>query len=244
MPRYLRPRRLRRKSKRPIVRKRRFGKKKNRVSSMRSRNLISADQYFTKFKYSDVNTRVLSSVSPTTFSTGRIIRGNDIWDPLSTSGAVPVSGFNQVFGPGGSLTGMYQQWIVHASKIVIEIVNNNGNTSLDCSLYPISETQSTATLDGPEQPYVVNRLCGTSAGNNKIVMKSYMTTKKLFAIKDLADELTFRGTSQTSPTTLWDWAIDVLGSSSTTPTYDFCVKRTITYYVEGLKRNIATISSQ
>lgn len=246
MPRYYRKRQYRRKrSYKPrYKRNRRFKSKYRRQTSMISRNAIAPDIAFTKLKYTVTdNYTALPSPSATlatNFSNGRLYRGNDVYDPQSTSGTVSATGFQQWCDQ----TGLYQEFVVHASKIKVEIINL-ATAALSVALYPLMESNATiTTIDGNEQAYARTAFVGSSSGNNKVVLKNFMKTKKMIGCKDLSDDNLNYGqyNSSPNPANIWDWAIDFVqlpaGSS------DFSMKVDITYYVQFLQRPVVSISAQ
>lgn len=253
MPRYYRKRFYRRKRsyKNRYKRNRRFKSKFRRQTSMRSRTTIAPDIAFTKLKYTYIyhaNTGNLPSPSATlatNFSNYRLVRGNDVYDPQSTSGTVSATGFQQWCAQ----TGLYQEFLVHASKIKVEIINNNPNFSLSASLYPLMETNATiTTIDGNEQAYARTAFIGTSSGNNKVIMKNFMKTKKMLGCKDLSDDNFNYGAYNSSPNPLnsWCWALDCAWSDGQvaipqTGFVDFKVD--VTYYVQFLQRPVVSIST-
>lgn len=250
MPRYYRKRNYRRKrAYRPRKRNRRFKSKYNRQTSMRSRNTIAPDTAFTKLRFSQVAHYTSNLPSPsatlaTNFSNGRLIRGNDIYDPQSTSGTVSATGFQQWCDQ----TGLYQEFIVHASKIKVEIVNNQG-LALSAALYPIMESNATiTTIDGNEQAYSRTAFLGTSSGNNKVIMKNFMKTKKMIGCKDLSDDNLNYGqyNSSPNPANIWDWALDCVNADGSTSlsAASVDIKVDITYFVQFVQRPVVSISAQ
>lgn len=251
MPRYGR-RRFARKPKR-TYRKRnsrfryRFSRKRG-MTSMKSRVTVAPDTAYTKLKFYDSLYRnsamAPNAVLTSNYDSGRIIRGNDLYDPLSNSGTNQPTGFDQWC----SQTGLYNQFVVHGCKIRYEFINLSATAALDISVYPVMESNATVTtISGPNQPYVTNALCGTGNGQNKVVIKKFMKTKKMIGIRDLSDFEGIRGRYNGSPASpvnyIWNWASDVapVGSDISSPSY--IVKRELTYYVQFLTRPIVEIST-
>lgn len=255
MPRYYRKRyyRRRRNYKPRYKRNRRFKSKYNRQTSMRSRNTIAPDIAFTKLKFTYVANIVPatpatlpspSATLATNFSNRRLIRGNDVYDPQSTSGVASATGFQQWCAQSG----LYQEFLVHASKIKVELVNNS-NQSVSASLYPLMESNATVTtIDGNEQAYTRTSFIGTNAGNNKVIMKNFMKTKKMIGCKDLSDDNLNYGqyNSSPNPANIWDWALDCAFSdgSVSRPDSALDLKVDVTYYVQFLQRPVVSVSAQ
>lgn len=252
MPRYYRKRFYRRKrSYKPrYKRNRRFKSKYRRQTSMVSRNTVAPDIAFTKLKYTYtahvVSTDTLPSPSATlatNFSNRRLIRGNDVYDPQSTNGTVSATGFQQWCAQ----TGLYQEFLVHASKIKVEIVNSSPGLAVSAALYPIMESNATiTTINGNEQSYARTAFIGTSAGNNKVIMKNFMKTKKMIGCKDLSDDNLNYGQYNASPNpaNIWDWALDCAYADGTTANATIDLKIDVTYYVQFLQRPVVSISAQ
>lgn len=247
MPRYGR-RRFARKPKR-TYRKRnsrfrsRFSRRRG-MSSMKSRVTCAPDCTFTKLKFYDS----FLSVGPITpdaaiqnnFNNGRLVRGSDLYDPLSSKGSVQPSGFDQWC----SQNGLYNNFLVHGCKIRYELVNMKTDQVLEVALYPVLESNAVLTnINGANQPYVSNALCGSGQGNNKIVLKKFMKYKKMVGVKDIVDYDDARGTYSSSPSTNWCWACDINPLGNTTDPTNFVVKREITYYVQFLARPVVVIST-
>ena len=242
MPRYGR-RRFARKPKR-TYRKRnsrfrsRFSRRRG-ITSMRSRTTVAPDTAYTKLKMYDLSYRTAPMapeiVLADNYNSGRIIRANDIYDPKYVSGAIQPTGFDQWC----TQTGLYNQFIVHGCKIRYEFVNLSSTSALNISVYPVLESNTQITgISGPNQPYVTNALCGSGSGQNKVVIKKFMKTKKMFGIKDLSDNANVRGSFSGGPTSnyVWNWASDVSLAGSDTASPQYIVKRELTYYVQFLTR--------
>lgn len=249
MPRFAR-RRFARKPKRSYRKRNsrfrsRFSRRRG-MTSMKSRTTVAPDTAFTKLKFYDSLYRngpmAPNATLAANFVSGRIIRGNDLYDPLSTSGTNQPTGFDQWC----TQTGLYNQFVVHGCKIRYEFINLSTTAALDISVYPLMEGNAVITgISGPNQPYVTNALCGTGSGQNKVVIKKFMKTKKMVGIKDLSDFTGVRGQYNALPQLeyIWDWASDValVGSDITSPSY--IVKREVTYYVQFLTRPTVVIST-
>lgn len=228
--------------------RRRFSRKygKTRMSRMVSRNAIAPDTAFTKLRYAYLATYTPGLPTPsgtlaTNFSNGRLVRGNDIYDPQSTSGVVPATGFNQWC----SQTGLYQEFVVHASKIKVEAINLDAN-AVSIALYPIMENNATiTTIDGNEQAYARTAFVGTASGNNRVTLKNFMKTKKMIGVRDLIDDEQSKGSYAASPNALniWDWALDCVEPSGSA-TGNLSVKVVVTYYVQFLQRPVVSVSAQ
>jgi len=246
MPRFARkrfPRRPKRSFRKRNSRFRSRFSRKRGISTMKSRVTIAPDSTFTKLKFYDTTLRT-AVIAPnislaTNYSSGRLIRGSDLYDPISTSGTNQPTGFDQWC----TETGLYQQFVVHGCKIRYEFINLSSTNALDISVYPIMEINGIITnISGPNQPYVTNALCGSGAGNNKVVIKKFMKFKKMLGVKDLIDGSQARGSYGASPGTNWCWASDValVGSDISSPS--FIIKREVTYYVQFLTRPVVAIS--
>lgn len=255
MPRYYRKRFYRRKRsyKNRYKRNRRFKSKFNRQTSMRSRTTIAPDIAFTKLKYTYTTRVVPSSAlvtlpSPistlsTNYTNYRLVRGNDVYDPQSTNGTVSATGFQQWC----NRTGLYQEFLVHASKIKVELVNNS-DKSISASLYPLMESNATVTtINGNEQAYTRTSFVGTSSGYNKVIMKNFMKTKKMIGCKDLSDDNYNYGFYNSSPNTnnIWCWALDCAYADGTVweANSSLDIKVDVTYYVQFLQRPVVSISA-
>ena len=245
MPRYYRKRYRRKRNFRPRYKRyRKFKSRWNRQTSMRSRTTIAPDTAFTKLKYVytflDTTLPSPNASLPTNFTNHRLIRGNDIFDPQSTNGTVSATGFQQWCAQ----TGLYQQYVVHASKIKVEIVNTDTN-ALSASLYPIMESNATQIgINGNEQAYAKTAFIGTNTGNNKVIMKNFMKTKKMIGCKDLSDDELNYGQYNSSPaaSNIWDWALDCALPNGTL-VGNISAKIDVTYYVQFVQRPVVSISA-
>lgn len=253
MPRYYRKRQYRRKrSYKPrYKRNRRFRSRFSKQTRMVSRNIVAPDVAFTKLKVTD--TVFLSGLGNLPHSTGtlatdftnrRLIRGNDIFDPLSSAGSVTATGLQQWC----SQTGLYNQFLVHGSKIKIEIANLDATetTAMVCSLYPIMESNATLQPVGSDQPYVRTSFVGASTGSSKCVLKNFMKTKKMLGCKDLVDDELNYGQYNASPNlaNIWDWALDVQTLGSSASSQAIAIRKEVTYYVQFLQRPVIVVPSQ
>lgn len=247
MPRYGR-RRFARKPKR-TYRKRnsrfrsRFSRKRS-MSSMKSRVTVAPDTAFTKLKMYETK-YYTAPITPQlvladNFTSGRLVRGSDIYDPLSNSGTIQPTGFDQWCSEGG----LYNNFVVHGCKIRYEFINLSTTAALDISVYPVLENNGdVANISGPNQPYVTNALCGIGTGQNKVVIKKFMKYKKMLGVKDLLDYNPSRGYFGGSPQVNWCWASDVLQSGSSVVTASYVIKKEVTYYVQFMSRPTVVIST-
>lgn len=234
----------------------RFSRKhgRNSMTSMRSRSLVAPDTAFTKLRFqynaflAGPNLPHPTGTLTTDFTNFRLLRGNDIYDPQSNNGNTSATGFSQWC----SQTGLYQEFLVHASKVKVELVNLTpvGSTpgALNVALYPIMENNATVTtMDGNEQAYARTAFIGDSSGSSKVILKNFMKTKKMIGVKDLEDDEQNRGSYNSSPVSLnlWDWALDVtsVDDSTASTTRAIGLKTVITYYVQFLQRPVVSLST-
>lgn len=226
----------RRAPKRRSFKRRTFKRRGNRtkISCMRPKGLFLADTAMVKFKYVENFAQTNATGNPNTHF---VFAGNGLADPnLSNTGHQPLY-FDQ-YGL------MYKDYYVAGSKIKVEFINT-GPRPVMHSVIPSLDTFSNSTwltreLDS--QKYCKTRTtCPLGSGSTKTIIQHYMTTDKIFGMKDRGREEEWWATcqlgAQTNPITasLWYWSITnnlFTITDVTAGDVAVAIRVTITYYAK------------
>lgn len=212
--------------------KRHFGKRRARSGYNRlapSKWLLKdgtfPDRVFTELKYAQLQ------------STGNItkgaayeyfFRGNSVFDPDFTgTGAQPTYFDN--FSP------LYLRYRVHASKITVRAVCDSTNSaSFTICVSPVDLSTGYSTLaDYQAGPYTKYKQVAFATSTQTVT--NFMTTKKKFGFKTIADEEDMASLCSTNPAEVWYWGICIDGTDSTS-TIKAALDIQIKYYVEFFDR--------
>lgn len=200
---------------------------KNNKPSLRSMNITTGipDRYMMKMKYS--TTVEMTGIGGVTGT--HIFRGNSIYDPdLSGIGGQPL-GHDQ-------WANFYREYTVNGSKMDVKILNLNTTASNSTTIVTVNPSEVAMSgginaISLPEYPYVRYKLLpAASGGNLPKTIVNYISTKKIFGIKDVLDE-DYSALMSTNPARQWFWninATNIQGNDS----YTVVMLVTITYYVE------------
>lgn len=154
-------------------------------------------------------------------------RGNSIYDPDSTGTGKRAYGFTQ-------WNTQYNNHLVLGSKMRLTIING-GTPVHEVCLYPSRDSSViVTTMDNVKnQPYAVrNWLSPQTGSKSTCVLQSYMSTKKIYQVAQIADDASLFGAANASlPTNVWMWHFVFQNSTNLAaqPTLTFFAR--ITYYV-------------
>lgn len=194
---------------------------------------ITPDRIMVKLKYTE-----------TTALTGAALfdykyRGNSIFDPEEGVGGGQPTGFDQ-------WANFYNQYIVTASAIRVDIVNTLASGSTSFIVVPTSESTSLATnLDLVQNyPYAKSALLGPlSSSRSTRRIKHYISTAKMYGKNPRAimDDDQFGAITTANPVEQWHWHIlaqSIDGTTNITGT----LQVEITFYVVFYDRRDLTAS--
>lgn len=131
---------------------------------------------------------------------------------------------NSLYLPDSSQTGnipqawiqwqsLYNKYTVFGCKAKITIWQETSVRPWKFSLFPVedpSDIPSTVPLLAENWPYAKSGLCNEylMGNNQKLVLKNYMSTRKILQVKDVVDDHLLSGnggSAPTSPAKLWYW---------------------------------------
>jgi len=194
------------------------------------------DRFFTKLKLTDTLALVPGAVAVGEL----IVIGNDLHDPLGTSGTSQPQGFDQ-FCPA-----MYNQFRVHGSKVRAWFISASDSTGTgDCVVwvYP-SVTSATVSSAVPAQNYLQQRShwkVASRGSRNIAYIKNYMQTKIIGGVQDISDEPDYAGDSTTAPLRQWYWHLG-FGTIDATTGATMKMVIEVTYYCEFIGRKTIALS--
>lgn len=231
-----RPRRTRRrftvKRRRFVVRRKRF---KSRISRTRA-GFITRDSLVAKMPYPILGN---FSLTQPTIQNQRW-RGNGPSDPDGTgAGAQPLN--YDVYQIN------YRNQITYGSKLKLLFQSLKTDGNMICVILPAPATESTAidgmsTLIMMQQKYAKSWILGNrDGGHNQVVLKSYMSTAKMFG-KIINTEAEFASTTDALPSLEWYWFVRVDGTGTGTTNNTFTIKGAITYYTKFFGRETVLLS--
>lgn len=211
MPYYRRRRAIRRRA--PLRRKRLYKRKvrRNNATTMRfkpglAKGVLVADRYFLKQRFTYVNNT--SAETAGVFSI--LIKGNSIHNVAGGSGEAQGS---------SALANLYNKWRIHGSSILVRFANSDSTNQI----LAVTPANSDITGEGSQafldQSYSKFTQVGPLTGNGKGVVKSYMTTKRMYGLKRIDQEEDLVGlTTPTDPSQLWYWNVNLFNANNASTT--------------------------
>lgn len=162
------------------------------------------------------------------------LRGNSLWDPDFTGTGGQPMGRDQ-------WNNFYQQYRVNASKLKVQLLNNNSSIATgNCfaAIFPVapdppSSTEMTA-YQRSERPYTRSRVLPTSGSGRPIYLSSYMSTKKIYGLKSVSYSPAYSQVMGGNPSSEWYWGIQITNLNG--DIHNVIALITITYYVELFDR--------
>jgi len=231
MPRRYKKRNYRKRPYRSRNSKKPAYKRKNRPYTIKTRQPIGIpDKMMLKLNYTEFKTLEATSTNWVTQN----YRGNGMYDPDYTNVGHQPLGFDQ-------WTQFYNKYRVYASKIVVTFLSRS-NTTLESNimLSVIPSIPFLTTTYEPrelvESPYSRYRLLGTAnAVQGNTVIKSYMSTKKLFGESEL-DDVGYTAFMTADPVNQWSWNIGIQNMQGEVDFPGATIMVKITYYAELFER--------
>lgn len=215
--------------------RRKYGRKRRPKYNPRSRVTSKVmrqptgipDKMYIKLKYSTNQLIASSGNTPGLY----IFRGNSVFDPdYSGIGDQPV-GFDQ-------WAQFYKDYKVLASKITVTaIAQSNLAANVACvSINPETSVPTTGLtpINLIQHPYSRHRYIGQGDGPAPPTFSNYMTTKKMYGLKDVCDEQYIANVA-TNPQIQWYWNVSISPTNNTT-SVGANIVAVITYYVEFSNR--------
>lgn len=209
----------RKKGYRPRRRYRQRKRLVNKTSAI-SRNFLYRDSVVGKLNYQDYYTyNVPGGISIQQY------RGNSVYDPDATGVGGQPTMFDQ-------LAGLYNKYIVYASKIHVRVINTD-NVPVRVVLIPTlnGTTFSSvgAAIDFPSSKYRL--LSPSGSGGDKCSIVHYAKSANISNIKDIMDESSDLGAAVTNnPSKPWYWQLYFQNDDGGNLVLTYQVK--ITYYVK------------
>lgn len=159
---------------------------------------------------------------------------NSLFDPdLTGSGNQPL-GLDQ-------WAAFYNLYRVNGVSCEVIGCNTNSTTPLTFVLYPSLDPTPPGTTSGVlSTPYAKSVVTSISAGNSKMTLKNYMSTKKIFGFKNIDQNPEFESAVTGSPVNLWYWVLYGYSGTGSVPTFQGTVK--LTFYCELYDRVQLNIS--
>lgn len=178
-----------------------------RPSVSRQRSLFLSDKQLMKFKYQiDLPMANFTSVTANVFNYA--FRGNGLFDPDVNSAGHQCSGYDQ-------WSAFFLQYIVHGSSIKItaradRVAVNPMNWRV--MLFPTQTSVFSSSTQNPsELPYSRTGIIGVQGDNSKVMLKNYMSTKKIFCVNSLGDGNNYSAVTSSLPAFQWYWNIVLEG---------------------------------
>lgn len=184
---------------------------------------------------------------PTTLdkSVGTSFHGNSCNDPNEEGGGQQPQGFDQWMA-------FYEKYRVHGSKCMCTFYALNAqDTSVvpkRAFVYPSNTPGWTDNIQMQSRSirsYNRWKHIGSQNGLRSLAaVKNYMSTKRMYGLKSIAQEDNFTGTATTDPVDKWYWAIgmNTVNDSNFGVTEVHTVVVDIIYYVEFCKLKSVSIS--
>lgn len=143
----------------------------------------------------------------------------------------------------------YDRYFCYSSKITVTIMQNNTTLPVIFWLYPFQFAAppfvgSTSYRSLAEAPYIRWKTVMPRGGGDSIkTVTNYMTTRKMYQVKDLRDNFIYAGSSSAEPPQQWYWHLfftDPVGSQPGL-VVDCWYRVTIDYYCELTGRKAPAI---
>lgn len=192
-------------------RRKRYARKKSRLSSQRTVKLgMVPDRMFVTLKYSD---RYTVAGGAGTLGLQRF-KVNSVFDPdLTGAGHQPL--YRDTFlGNSGAGPGLYKRYRVHAVDYVIRLCNTDTNTEQSVAIAAIPHAQNFASTDDFDavcERYKAQRciLSGNTAGHNVKVFKGSVMVKHVEGLKTISNEENLTAVAGVDPVWIPEFAIIV-----------------------------------
>lgn len=150
--------------------------------------LGASDRIMVKLPYSDVYT-FSGSYNPS----AQVWRTNSLFDPdLTNVGHQPL-GFDQY-------SAFYQKYIVHGCEIRLDIRNDTAVSVKGVLCFSDTDSSSASVQVASEYKYATPFTIGPNSSNNRIVLKRYMSEKKLHGLKTIENQETQQALISATPT--------------------------------------------
>lgn len=211
---------------------------------------IVPDNYFAKLNANDNAAIGVTGETPpsTGFPNIHAYLGNgtqnvDLWRTnLSSGNLIDANGHDQ-------MVQLYATERIHGSEINVNFLNI-GNDIYRCVVFPLNITilqngQTTYSMnDMIEQPYAKHGTLTGSSAVAKLIIRNYMSTKRMFGYKDISLNDDFSCATQiqpgnVAPTNQWVWVVAVQSmTGASAPDQNVITEVKITYFSEFYNRNI------
>lgn len=232
-------RRYRRKTRRPVVFKKRrslrrrfYGRRRGSHARVRRQGYLLPDRQVVKLRYT-------FSTDVTTDTGGQYTRslsGNSAFDPDPGSGSAQPTGYDQY-------SAFYRFCYVAGSSIKLELINTEGTDCITFGCYPATNQLSTgdlSTMEPSDWPYVTEKTLGPLTSSfSRSRFKKYMSTKKIHGYKT-SNNSNFISAVTASPTNQWWWNLYALNFGGDEATMKLRVK--LTYYCHFFGRQEIAVS--
>lgn len=195
----------------------------------RSLSIGAPDEMTVKLVYHDFYTHTHTSGALNVWQ----FRGNSVYDPDFTYTGHQPNGFDE-------MATLYQRYRVSGSLIQVNfspLSSSGSNLPMVGVVVPRAEDESISSLNAVcELPYakMVNVSGNTADSAQHWQVSNYMTTKKMFGIKDIED-LDYSSVVTSNPTAYWLWSV-YTDSSNEASTSIVAITVKITYYVKFYKK--------
>lgn len=219
--------------------KRRFNKRMDRATKtiVRQPAAIVSDRHFCKL-YQPLTVRYIGSGAGALVSVN--LQGNGFG----------IAGEEAVQFPAGllELSNLFERYVIYGTKVKVEIDNESNTGGLRALLVPLNE-QSALLTDYQSclsNPYARDKIMGPSTGQNKAILKNYMTTTRMWGLKkgqvktedDFSGDTTDSGSlpgGMSDPVNTWWWNL-LFEPTLASDTVNACVTIKVTTYVEFYNR--------
>lgn len=224
----------RKQGRRPKTQKRRVDQIRDRSDLLyqlpRSVDVILPDRVFTRLRF--------WGTSQLTVTTGGAVQTSSRFRPSSAFDVDPLLGSTTMSG-FAELAAIYGSYRVRSSEITLHFTNQSA-VGLACTVLPLNADPGAApaqavVLSWPENPYAKTKIVGTS-GSPSIVLKSKMTTGKIFGTDSVYLDDNFAALVTASPANNWFWAIGVITNLSPAANSTVFVEVNITIDCEFFNR--------
>lgn len=156
----------------------------------------------------------------------QVYAGNGLYDPDITGIGHQPTGFDQ-------LVAIWSRYRVYSSRIRVDVVNVAG-VPVQVSITPQAvSTNFTSTQDATQYPGTTWKvLGGTTTSQDVVTITNRASTKNIFHVSDIKDDVAFTGNNANNPQNLWYWHVMI--DNPTADALDLYTYVTIEYACEFL----------
>lgn len=166
--------------------------------------------------------------------TGRTWRGNSIWDPDQSGTGTTATGYSYY-------SVAYNTYCVNGSRFSATFINRSAQERIVMVL-PVTASggmdQTTPYQRALSQPYIKWAVLGPNGSSRSVVtLTSYMSTSKIFGVKDPSQKHLLEANMGADPSKQWYWQTFMYDEDGTSGPIDISIAASIKYYTKFNERN-------